>query len=196
MMKSSSDSPRQTTPIIGSRMRELRKARSMTLKALAAETGLSIGYLSQLERQDADPSIRALNVIATALGVGINWFFPEPDGTGEPDDDCVVRAHRRRTLRFASGLKDELLSPNLSGQLEMVLTTFEPGAGSGEELYAHRGEEAGYVAEGRLQVTVDDRVFELEAGDTVQFASDRPHRYHNPGPGRCVLVWAVTPPHY
>lgn len=72
----SESAPRQTTPIIGTRMRELRKARGLTLKQLAAATGLSIGYLSQLERQAADPSVRALNVISTALGVGINWFFP------------------------------------------------------------------------------------------------------------------------
>ena len=187
---------RETQTIIGSRMRELRKARKLTLKELAAETGLSVGYLSQLERQDADPSIRALNVIGKALGVGINWFFPTPEEQTDPDADLVVRAGERRTLRFSSGLKDELLSPSLSGQLEMVLTTFEPGAGSGEELYHHTGEEAGYVAEGQLEVTVGDRVVLLQAGDTVQFQSTIPHRYHNPGPGRTVLVWAVTPPHY
>ncbi|WP_164659499.1 cupin domain-containing protein [Tropicibacter sp. Alg240-R139] len=187
---------RQTTPIIGARMRELRKARGLTLKQLAGETGLSVGYLSQLERQDADPSIRALNVIGKALGVGINWFFPDPATEEDPEADLIVRADRRRALRFSSGLKDELLSPSLSGQLELVLTTFEPGASSGEELFSHKGEEAGYVAEGQLEVTVDDQVYLLGPGDTIQFASTRPHRYHNPGPDKTVLVWAVTPPHY
>lgn len=187
---------RETQPIIGTRMRELRKARGLTLKQLAAESGLSIGYLSQLERQDADPSIRALNVIGKALGVGINWFFPGPEEEDSPEAGLVVRAGRRRSLRFASGLRDELLSPSLAGQLEMVLTTFEPGAGSGEELYSHKGEEAGYIAEGQLEVTVEGETFLLQQGDTIQFSSDRPHRYHNPGPGRTVLVWAVTPPHY
>ncbi|EBA18760.1 DNA-binding protein, putative [Roseobacter sp. SK209-2-6] len=187
---------RETQPIIGARMRELRKAKHLTLKQLAAETGLSIGYLSQLERQDADPSIRALNVIGKALGVGINWFFPGPEDQEGPEAGLVVRAGQRRSLRFASGLRDELLSPSLSGQLEMVLTTFEPGAGSGAELYSHKGEEAGYIAEGQLEVTVDDITVLLQAGDTIQFSSERPHRYHNPGPKRTVLVWAVTPPHY
>ena len=187
---------RETQPIIGTRMRELRKAKHMTLKQLASATGLSIGYLSQLERQEADPSIRALNVIGKALGVGINWFFPGPEAQEGPEAGLVVRAGHRRTLRFASGLKDELLSPSLAGKLEMVLTTFEPGAGSGGELYSHKGEEAGYVAEGQLEVTVEGETFLLKAGDTIQFDSNRPHRYHNPGPDRTVLVWAVTPPHY
>lgn len=187
---------RQTTPIIGTRMRELRKARGLTLKQLGEQTGLSIGYLSQLERQEADPSIRALNIVGKALGVGINWFFPEPEVDQDPNSDLVVRADRRRALRFSSGLKDELLSPSLSGQLELVLTTFEPGAGSGEDLYSHKGEEAGFVAEGQLEVTVGHRVITLNAGDTIQFSSSEPHRYFNPGPGRTVLVWAITPPHY
>ncbi|MGR3616255.1 MAG: helix-turn-helix domain-containing protein [Paracoccaceae bacterium] len=189
-------SPRQTTPIIGTRMRELRKARGLTLKQLAGQTGLSIGYLSQLERQDADPSVRALNIIGTALGVGINWFFPDPSTEQDPDADLVVRANRRRTLRFSSGVRDELISPNLSGQLELIITTFDPGAGSGEDLYAHKGEEAGFITEGQLEVTVGERTVTLGPGDTVQFPSTTPHRYHNPGPGPTVMVWAVTPPHY
>lgn len=187
---------RKTQPIIGQRMRELRKAKGLTLKQLSAATDLSIGYLSQLERQDADPSIRALNVIGKALGVGINWFFPDPDAGETPESEFVVRAERRRALRFASGLRDELLSPSLAGQLEMVLTTFAPGASSGEELYAHKGEEAGFVVDGQLEVTIDDQVFVLGPGDTIQFPSDRPHRYRNPGPGPTRLIWAVTPPHY
>ncbi len=187
---------RETQAIIGQRMRELRKAKGLTLKQLAASTDLSIGYLSQLERQDADPSIRALNVIGKALGVGINWFFPDPDAAENPETGYVVRADRRRALRFASGLRDELLSPSLAGQLEMVLTTFEPGASSGEELYSHKGEEAGFVVEGQLEVTLADQVFLLGPGDTIQFPSERPHRYRNPGPGPTRLIWAVTPPHY
>ncbi|WP_256385552.1 helix-turn-helix domain-containing protein [Pseudophaeobacter sp. EL27] len=177
-------------------MRELRKAKGLTLKQLAAATGLSIGYLSQLERQDADPSIRALNVIGKALGVGINWFFPDSQDAQNLEADFVVRADRRRALRFDSGLRDELLSPSLSGQLELVLTTFEPGASSGAELYSHKGEEAGFVVEGQLEVTIEDQVFLLGPGDTIQFTSDQPHRYRNPGPSPTRLIWAVTPPHY
>ncbi|WP_368040440.1 helix-turn-helix domain-containing protein [Ruegeria atlantica] len=187
---------RATQVIVGPRMRELRKAKGLTLKQLAELTNLSVGYLSQLERQDADPSVRSLNVIGKALGVGINWFFPDPEEEADPESDIVVRSTRRRALRFESGVRDELLTPSLGGQLEMILTTFAPGASSGDTLYSHKGEEGGYVVEGRLEVTVDDRVMHLKAGDSFRFASTRPHRYHNPGDCDTVLVWAVTPPHY
>ena len=84
-------------------MRELRKAKGLTLKQLGTETNLSVGYLSQLERQDADPSVRALNVIGEALGVGINWFFPDPDEQLKPESSIVVRSNKRRSLKFDSG---------------------------------------------------------------------------------------------
>ena len=187
---------RATQPIIGKRMRDLRKAKGLTLKQLAAETGLSVGYLSQLERQDADPSITALNVIGKALGVGINWFFPDPEELNNPEASIVVRADKRRSLRFSSGLRDELLSPSLAGKLELILTTFEPGASSGDELYSHAGEEAGYITEGQLELTIDDQVILLDPGDAFHFESSKPHRYHNPGKIKTVLVWVMTPPHY
>ncbi len=187
---------RQTQPIIGKRMRELRKAKGLTLKELAAETALSVGYLSQLERQDADPSITALNVIGKALGVGINWFFPDPEEADNPESDLVVRADKRRSLRFESGLRDELLSPSLSGKLELILTTFNPGASSGDELYSHPGEEAGYVTKGQLELTIDEQVILLNPGDAFHFESSKPHRYRNPGNIKTVIVWVMTPPHY
>ena len=177
-------------------MRELRKAKGLTLKQLAEITKLSVGYLSQLERQDADPSVRSLSVIGKALGVGINWFFPDPEVEADPQSDIVVRVTRRRALRFESGVRDELLCPSLSGQLEMILTTFAPGSSSGDTLYSHKGEEGGYVVEGTLELTVEDRIMILKPGDSFRFASTRPHRYHNPGDTNTVLVWAVTPPHY
>jgi len=187
---------RATQQIVGTRLRELRKAKGLTLKQLAEQSGLSVGFLSQLERQDADPSVRALNAIGKALGVGINWFFPDPEEENNPEAKIIVRADKRRSLRFESGVRDELLSPTLSGQLEMILTTFDPGASSGEELYSHRGEEGGYVTQGRLELTVEDQVMILEAGDSFHFKSTRPHRYKNCGEDKAVLVWAVTPPHY
>jgi transcriptional regulator with XRE-family HTH domain len=176
-------------------MRDLRKAKRMTLQRLAEETGLSVGYLSQLEREQAVPSIRALSTIARTLGVNISWFFPDPDLAADPEASIIVRAARRHSLKFESGIRDELLSPTLSGKLEMLLCTFEPGASSGE-LYAHDGEEAGYVSEGQLELRVEDKVYLLNAGDSFHFDCSRPHGYRNPSNQRTVVVWSVTPPYY
>lgn len=186
---------RETQEIVGGRMRDLRKAKKMTLKQLAQKTDLSVGYLSQLEREQAVPSIRALSAIARALGVNVSWFFPDPFHDTNPEASVIVRAAHRPALKFESGIRDELLCPTLSGKLEMLLCTFEPGASSGD-LYSHDGEEAGYINEGRLELRIEDEVYQLNAGDGFHFDCNRPHGYHNPSDQRTVVVWSVTPPHY
>lgn len=190
-----SQGARETQEIVGSRMRELRKARGLTLQQLGAATGLSVGYLSQLERDRAVPSVRALSTISRSLGVNISWFFAAPDHGGDREAAVVVRAARRPALRFESGIRDELLCPSLAGRLEMLLCTFEPGASSGAP-YAHDGEEAGYVSQGQLELTLDGTTYRLNEGDSFHFDCRRPHAYRNPSGARTVVVWCVTPPHY
>jgi transcriptional regulator with XRE-family HTH domain len=181
--------------LIGGEIRGLRKARGLTLTELAEASGLSIGYLSLLERDRATPSIKALHAVSRALGVTISWFFEASD-TPEEERDLVVRRARRRRLDYSAGLVDELLSPNLSGALELLSCRFPPGASSGDEPYTHAGEEAGVVIRGRLELWVDGRTVTLEAGDSFGFQSTLPHRYRNPGPDETEVIWAITPPSY
>jgi transcriptional regulator with XRE-family HTH domain len=181
--------------LIGGEIRGLRKARGLTLTGLAEASGLSIGYLSLLERDRATPSIKALHAVSRALGVTISWFF-ETNDVPEEERDLVVRRARRRRLDYSAGLVDELLSPNLSGALELLSCRFPPGASSGEEPYTHAGEEAGVVIRGRLELWVDGRTVTLEAGDSFGFQSTLPHRYRNPGPDETEVIWAITPPSY
>lgn len=180
---------------LGHEIRGLRKARGMTLASLAAASGLSIGYLSLLERDLATPSIKALHAVSRALAVTISWFF-EAGAVPEGERDFVVRRTRRRRLDFSSGIVDELLSPHLNGSLELLSSRFPGGATSGEEPYTHAGEEAGLVVRGRLELWVDGRLFMLQAGDSFGFPSTLPHRYRNPDSDEAEVVWAITPPSY
>jgi transcriptional regulator with XRE-family HTH domain len=181
--------------LIGGEIRGLRKARGLTLTDLADASGLSIGYLSLLERDRATPSIKALHAVSRALGVTISWFF-EANEVPEEERDLVVRRARRRRLDYSAGLVDELLSPNLSGALELLSCRFPPGASSGEEPYTHAGEEAGVVIRGRLELWVNGRSVLLEAGDSFGFQSTLSHRYRNPGLDKTEVIWAITPPSY
>jgi len=180
---------------LGREIRGLRKARSLTLATVAAASGLSVGYLSLLERDLATPSVNALHAISRALGVTISWFF-EAGEVPETERDRVVRRTRRRRLDYAPGISDELLSPSLAGSLELLLSRFQPGAASGEAPYAHDGEEAGVVLRGRLELWVDGKFFLLEAGDSFGFSSALPHRYRNPGTEEAEVIWAITPPSF
>jgi len=180
---------------VGAEIRGLRKARNLTLIKLAGASGLSVGYLSMVEREQAMPSIRSLLSIAHALGVTIGWFF-EADTARPHERGLVVRRARRRRIDYSAGIVDELLSPSLKGELELVLCRLAPGASSGEEPYTHAGEEAGVIVRGRLELWVEGQTVLLETGDSFGFESTRPHRYRNPGSDETEIVWAITPPSY
>ena len=161
---------------IGGRLRELRKAKSMTLQEVADGAGISVSYLSQIERNVSRLPIGVLKKISDVLGVHMNWFFPPGSDGPEEERDIIVRAARRRNLSFTGlGITEELLSPNLSGPLELLISTLHPGADS--EFYAHDGHETGLVMNGTLELWVGEQHFRLHTGDSFAFASTEPHRW-------------------
>jgi transcriptional regulator with XRE-family HTH domain len=182
---------------LGHQVRDLRRAKGMTIPQLAARIERSVGWLSQVERGLSEVSISTLDQIARALEVQVSWFFSGAGDTEPGEQDLVVRRGRRRTLDFqGSGVHEEMLSPNLGGQLLLVETTFAPGASTGERDRERHGEEAGLVLQGRLELRIDGRVLLLEAGDSFTFTRKGPHRCHNPGSVPTVVLWVITPPSY
>jgi transcriptional regulator with XRE-family HTH domain len=162
---------------IGGEIRMLRKARRMTLQAVAAKTGFSVGFLSQVERNCSKLSISAINAIAKALGVSLAWFFQGSAGVDNDERRHVVRGRGRKTMAYDTGLIDELLSPDLNGRFSLFLTRFAPEASSGGAITGRSGEQAGYVVQGELALSVGDREFRLAAGDAFHFDSGLPHRH-------------------
>jgi len=179
---------------VGIEIRDLRKAKRMTIKELSLETGLSVGHLSEIERGLASPSIKALRDVAEALGATISWFMHSIDGGDPRERDYVVRAGNRRTLRPVSEITEELLSPNLRGHLEVLLSRFPPHAAGAEVVYSHEGEEAGVVLSGALDLWIGGQCFSLFEGDSFSFPSSTPHRYRNPGQAEALVIRVMTPP--
>lgn len=180
---------------VGEQIRELRQIKRLTLQQLAEMVGVSVGYLSQIERNRSKLPIGTLRRICDVLGVHMSWFFPSTPAGPPEERACIVRARNRRSLSFTGlGINEQLLSPNLSGPLELLMSTIEPGADSGE--YAHEGSEAGVVISGCMELWVNGQYFLLEAGDSFSFKSTEPHRCRNPGEAPAQIVWVITPPHY
>lgn len=173
---------------VGLRLRALRQERGLSLKAVAALTGLSIGYLSQVERGLSSPSLRALTQVADLFGVGLGALFGPPEGTAA--DGIVTRAGERAALTlWRAGITKQLLTQG-DAALSLFLMQLAPGAGTGDAPLVHDGEEAGLVMEGGLVLTVEDTTAELGPGDSFRFASRRPHRYRNPSADRiAVVLW-------
>lgn len=181
--------------LIGAKLRNLRQRLNRTLQDVARMTGISVGHLSQLERDLASPSVKTLHDISRALGVNISWFFQPIDVDGRVEQ-YVVRAAARRHISFADGIDDYQLNSAAVRNIGLLYSTFGPGATSGDTAYSHDGEEAGVVAEGELELWIEGASTRLRAGDSFSFPSQRAHRYRNPGTVRAVVIWAMTPPSY
>lgn len=183
------------TGLIGAKLRGLRQRQTRTLAEVSAITGISVGHLSQLERDLVSPSIKTLHDISRALGVNISWFFT-PEVPLDHASQYIVRRDARRHISFAEGIDDYQLNSLAVRQIGLLYSTFAPGSSSGESPYAHEGEEAGLVVAGKLELWIDGVSLHLDTGDSFSFPSNRPHRYRNPGRAKTVVVWAMTPPTY
>lgn len=176
-------------------LRQLRKARGLSLKQMSELTGLSIGYLSQVERSISNLTIPSVRKIADSLRVPVAWLF-EDQGSGDPaEQGVIVRREHRRRMTYREGTIDFLLSPDLNRKMELILSVFDPGAEVAEP-YTHRGEEAGLIVLGTMDLFLGDSQFRLKEGDSFYFSSESPHRYRNAGKDRLEVLWVITPPTY
>ena len=178
---------------LGPHLRSLRTARGLTLRELAQRAGVTESFLSQAERGVATPSIASVRRIARGLGLSIADLFAEVEPAG-----LVVRASERRRITYPGlGAVDEFLTRGKGGRLQVIMSTVEPGGGTGEEPYTHESdEEVLIVLEGTLDLWVGDERFRLEAGDAITYSSRVPHRNTNPGPGVARLLFCITPPSF
>ncbi|UCH74888.1 MAG: helix-turn-helix transcriptional regulator [Rhodospirillales bacterium] len=182
---------------VGQQIRDLRKAKGLTIAALAGRIDRSVGYVSQIERNLSELSIPDLKRVAEALEVQISWFFHPTAAVPPAERDYIVRRGNRRRLSLTGiGVTEELLSPSLGGASELVLTRIPPHSTTGEEFVTRKAEESGLVLQGRMGLWVKDRYFLLEEGDSFCLRPEESHRVANPGDVECVVVWVITPPVY
>ncbi len=145
------------------------------------------------ERDISSLSIGSFKKIAEALGLPLMAFFND----GSSEHGVVVRKNqRKRLIPRGTGIVYELLSPNMSCNIELIYNIYEEGATTGPQLYTHKGEEVGVVLSGTMQVTIASEKYILEEGDSIYFDSNLPHCYSNIGKGRLTALWAISPPSF
>lgn len=164
----------------------------MSIEQLSKISGLSMGLISQMERNITTPSVWSLWEVAKALDVRINYFFDEYDKSLP-----IVKKNSRKTITLPnSNVTYELLSPNLKKKIEFLLVKIEPGMCTSYEQISHEGEECGYVVKGTMKVKWGSKEYVLEEGDSIYLDSNVPHRYINVGEDTVISVWAMTPPSF
>lgn len=175
---------------VGARVRQARVRQGLTLREVAAKAGITTSALSQLERNHFNPTLSTLKALANALHITIGSLF----APSAVPDRVVVRAGERKALSPRQGITYQLLTPDLSGQIEFILSVYEVGVSTGEELFAYSAEQCGVLLEGTAEVHLADQVYRLEAGDSIRFDCSIPHRIVNVGADQLRCIWAIIPP--
>ena len=175
------------TVTLGRRLRQLRLQRGLSLARVAKAVGISIGFLSALERLHMSASVGTLRKLARYYKANILDFFGPAESHGP-----LVSPGERKVLETGRGVRMELLAWG-NTTMEPHLFRIAPKAGSGES-YTHEGEEFLYVLRGELRISVRDDEFRLKPGDSFYFESAMPHRWSNPGRSETWVLWVNTPP--
>jgi transcriptional regulator with XRE-family HTH domain len=179
---------------VGPRVRALREAMDLSLRDLAARSGVSAQMLSQVERGETSPTLSVASRIATGLELSLSQLLRLDEG----GTVTVVRAGDRRTGGATErGHAYEIVTPPLPGQrAELSLHTLAPGAATGgpsdPPMHEPGSRETAVVTEGELLLVCDGAEHELGTGDAVTFDADLPHHFENPGRGDARFLAVVA----
>jgi DNA-binding transcriptional MerR regulator/quercetin dioxygenase-like cupin family protein len=172
----------------GQRFRRLRQKRKLSLVQVARATGVSVGFLSALERGQMRASVATLTRIARYYRTNLLSLFDD-----SKNNSRLVPPDERRVLETTKGVRMELLAWG-NKAMEPHLFRIKPGSGSGEP-YTHEGEEFLHVIRGTFEIWIgNDEHYKLKPGDSLYFESSTPHRWRNPGSSESWLLWINTPP--
>ena len=172
---------------VGVRLRQLRSNRDLSLTQVANAIGISVGFLSALERSSMSASVGTLRKLARFYKTNILEFFDPSQSSSR-----VVSVNKRKVLTAGPGVRMELLAWG-NTVMEPHLFRIGPGAGSGES-YSHEGEEFLFVMRGQLLISVEGEEYKLKTGDSFYFESTTRHQWRNPGKTETSVLWINTPP--
>ena len=185
----------------GLEVRQLRKARRMTLAELAGVSGISVSHLSAIERGAVNASLDKVNRLADALAVPVAWFFTRRPGSGPLERAHVVRAQNRRNLNLLygetseeSGYTDWLLSSTIGGDFYFGVSDYAPRSEAKEEdMFVRGGEQHCLVLEGEIELILREEVIVLRAGDSYSIPGNIPHKTSNNGEAPARMIWVNSP---
>ncbi|MGW8375722.1 helix-turn-helix domain-containing protein [Streptomyces sp. ODS28] len=180
-------------PAVGPGIRRRRRALELTLASVAARSGLSVPFLSQVENGRARPSMSSLQRIADALETTAVQLLAASAGPRPVD---VVRAdsaavEERDGDASAEGPAEGRMRPLVRGRHQLHALEFT-GAHDGQRVYRHPNDEVMYVADGAAEVEAGDSVYRLERGDTLYCAGGVEHRWRALEPGTRVLIVGIA----
>ena len=174
---------------LGKKIRDLRLRRGMTVQQLAEATGLSKGFISQVENSRTSPSLATLQDLARSLETSVAYLVVEEERAPH-----VVRVGARPRLQVGGTASSvEVLSAQPKRNLELILVELTPGMVSGDRRHHHHGEEVVFCIEGSISITCGEHELVLESGDSCHYDARVPHAMQNAGPGPARMLIAMSP---
>ena len=178
-----------TSSQIGPMLRKSRKERNLTLEVVAKRSGIAVGFLSEIERDQASPSVATLIRLCDVLGIPVGSLF-------QTSQAVLVRAGQGERMRYGgTAISYELMTSRAASKMAAIRAEVQPGGQSGPELHTLQAdEEFVLVLEGTLRMHLEGETFDLAPGDALTFDPRRPHRYLNPSATDvCRCICLITP---
>lgn len=170
---------------LGEKIKAIRKKKNYTLKYISEATKLSIGFLSNIERDVNSPSISNLQQICQILNVNLMEILDSNN-----DYSPVTRKEEREEIfsNLESHVKVESLL-NGKSHFNGIAITIANGDNFSEMSWGHSYDEIGVVIKGELEIEIDKEFYHINEGDCVIIKSGIPHRYKNPSPTPSIVYW-------
>lgn len=178
------------------RLRALRRKEGLSLEQLASRTGLTKSYLSKLERGLSEPSVSTLLKLSEAFNLGVSQLLGE---VGSTDDEsvCIVRANEREPIvRHGTELGyryESLASKRLVKAMNPFMLYPPKSDGSSPSAFPHSGEEFLFVIKGTVRLNIAGKSYYLDAGDSVYFDSELPHRVYSNSDEQAKILLVASP---
>lgn len=184
--------------MLGTRIRDLRKEKNLTMSELANMVGVTQGHLSQVERDIIEPSLSLIRKIAEALGVPIVSLFAEDNNDGIV---CITPENRKIVKFKNEDIVYEFLTPtvrnsHITPKMEMILSKIGPKRWGSEDVMLHAADECTYVLVGTVEYHINNKVYVLEKNSSIYLPENTPHRIYNPTNETSLVLGVITPPVY
>lgn len=185
------DSPKESQLFdLGAAIKNFRKNQGMSQKELSRLVGVTPSNISQIESSQVFPSIPALFKIANQLNIDVGSFFKDASFL----EKIIFPSSQGINIKLPNGNKKifqitQLTPFDLDGKLELFMIKFFPEKKLPAHFFQYKGEEAGYLLSGKLDMTYQDQARHLEPGDTLYLKTANPTKWQNKTKKEAILLW-------